>query len=86
MPDARLPSDSEASPAASVPPPGATAHSAAETPGRPGWRRSTDILVRLTVLAAAGGIAILFATQWDRWIGNATRQVTDDAYMFDPGF
>jgi predicted solute-binding protein len=33
------------------------------------------------VLAAAGGIVVLFATQWDRWVGTATRQVTDDAYI-----
>ena len=38
-------------------------------------------LVRLAVLIAAGVIVALFATQWDRWIGLAVRQVTDDAYV-----
>ena len=38
-------------------------------------------LVRLAVLIAAGVIIVLFATQWDRWIGLAVRQVTDDAYV-----
>jgi membrane fusion protein (multidrug efflux system) len=38
-------------------------------------------LFRLFVLIVAGGLAVLFATQWDRWVGDATRQVTDDAYI-----
>jgi membrane fusion protein, multidrug efflux system len=38
-------------------------------------------LVRLAVLIAAGVIVVLFATQWDRWVGLAVRQVTDDAYI-----
>jgi membrane fusion protein (multidrug efflux system) len=38
-------------------------------------------LVRLAVLIAAGVIVVLFATQWDRWIGLSVRQVTDDAYV-----
>jgi len=38
-------------------------------------------LLRLAILAAAGIIVVLFATQWDRWVGLSTRQVTDDAYV-----
>jgi membrane fusion protein (multidrug efflux system) len=38
-------------------------------------------LVRLAVLVAAGVIVVLFATQWDRWVGLSVRQVTDDAYV-----
>ena len=38
-------------------------------------------LVRIAVLLAAGVIVVLFATQWDRWVGLAIRQVTDDAYV-----
>src|SRR6201987_4636505 len=38
-------------------------------------------LVRLAVLIAAGVMGILFATQWDRWVGLAVREVTDDAYV-----
>src|ERR1700741_3285422 len=38
-------------------------------------------LVRLAVLIAAGVIVVLFATQWDRWVGLAVRQGTDDAYV-----
>jgi membrane fusion protein (multidrug efflux system) len=33
------------------------------------------------VILVAGGLAVLFATQWDRWVGTATRQTTDDAYI-----
>src|SRR5271165_2647732 len=40
-----------------------------------------DTPVRLAVLAAAAIIVVLFATQWDRWVGLAVRQVTDDAYV-----
>jgi len=38
-------------------------------------------LVRVAVLIAAGVIVVLFATQWDRWLSLAVRQVTDDAYV-----
>jgi membrane fusion protein, multidrug efflux system len=42
---------------------------------------SVDNLVRVAVLIAAGAIVALLTTQWDRWVGDATRQVTDDAYI-----
>ena len=62
----------------SAPPPAQTAFA----PPRPGgaglWARYA---FRLVVLLIAGGLAVLFATQWDRWVGDATRQVTDDAYV-----
>jgi len=45
------------------------------------WPWSGITLARLAVLLAAGGIVVLFATQWDRWVGLAVRQVTDDAYV-----
>ena len=67
-------------PSALAPPAAATAPPAAPSPAR---RRlwSVDILVRVAVLAAAGAIVVLLTTQWDRWVGDATRQVTDDAYV-----
>ena len=37
--------------------------------------------MRGAVLAAAAVIVALFAMQWDRWVGGATRQVTDNAYV-----
>ncbi len=37
--------------------------------------------MRLAVLAAACIVVALFATQWDRWVGDSTRQETDDAYV-----
>jgi membrane fusion protein (multidrug efflux system) len=43
--------------------------------------RPREIFLRLAILAAAGVIVGLFATQWDRWVGMSTRQVTDDAYV-----
>jgi membrane fusion protein (multidrug efflux system) len=66
---------------------------AALAPSAPAQRAPPDIprarrrpwsgitLVRLAVLIAAGVIVVLFATQWDRWVGLAVRQVTDDAYV-----
>jgi membrane fusion protein (multidrug efflux system) len=51
-----------------------------QTPAR--WLGlSREAWLRLVVLLAAGGIAVVFATQWDRWVGLAVRQVTDDAYV-----
>jgi membrane fusion protein (multidrug efflux system) len=53
-------------------------------PEMPRWRRwpwSAITLVRLAVLLAAGILVVLFATQWDRWVGLRVRQVTDDAYV-----
>jgi membrane fusion protein (multidrug efflux system) len=44
-------------------------------------RLSGTILVRLAVLVAAGVILALFTTQWNRWVGGSTRQITDDAYV-----
>jgi membrane fusion protein (multidrug efflux system) len=72
---------------ASPGPPAAFAPSAA--PPRPADGTATtrrrpwsgDILVRIAVLAAAGIVVALLTTQWDRWVGDATRQVTDDAYI-----
>jgi membrane fusion protein (multidrug efflux system) len=53
----------------------------AETPSRPRWRRSRELLLRLAVLAAAGILVVLFTTQWNRWVGDNPRQETDDAYI-----
>ena len=50
----------------------------ASAPRRRYWG---DFALRLAVIAVALLVAALFATQWDRWVGNSTRQVTDDAYI-----
>jgi membrane fusion protein (multidrug efflux system) len=52
-----------------------------EPPPAQRLRRPREIFLRLAILAAAGVIVALFATQWDRWVGISTRQVTDDAYV-----
>jgi membrane fusion protein (multidrug efflux system) len=44
------------------------------------WIRA-DWTVRLAAVLVAGVIVILFTTQWNRWVGNATREETDDAYV-----
>ncbi len=44
-------------------------------------RRLPEILLRLAILAAAALIIALFTTQWNRWIGDAMRQETDNAYV-----
>jgi membrane fusion protein (multidrug efflux system) len=66
-----------ANPAPSAPPPDVLVETAA-VPRR--WWYG-NILIPLTALAVAGIIVVLFATQWDRWVGMSTRQVTDDAYV-----
>jgi membrane fusion protein (multidrug efflux system) len=45
------------------------------------FRRTREFAVRLAILVAAGIIVVLFATQWDHWVGDSVRQVTDDAYV-----
>jgi membrane fusion protein, multidrug efflux system len=72
-----LSSDRETALARSAP--AQRAPSDAERARRRPWSGNT--LVRLAVLIAAGLIVVLFATQWDRWIGLAVRQVTDNAYV-----
>jgi membrane fusion protein (multidrug efflux system) len=52
-----------------------------EVPRTRRWHWSAETFVRLAFLVAAGVIVVLFATQWDRWVGLAVRQVTDDAYV-----
>src|SRR3974390_1201701 len=77
MAEQPLSSDREAASVLSAPPQRAP-------PDMPQARRrlwSGITLVRLAVLIAAGVIVVLFATQWDRWVGLAVRQFTDDAYV-----
>jgi len=60
----------------------ATAARASTPPPAPATKiRSREVGGRLLVLAIAAGIAVLFATQWDRWVGDNVRQTTDDAYV-----
>jgi membrane fusion protein (multidrug efflux system) len=66
-------------PAAAGSPQPTTPAVVAPNPGIGVW--SMRHFFRLMVLLVAGGLAVLFATQWDRWVGDATRQVTDDAYV-----
>jgi membrane fusion protein, multidrug efflux system len=66
----------EASPVAPPPP-----VAVVDAPSAPRRRWYGNILIPLTALAVAGIIVVLFATQWDRWVGMSTRQVTDDAYV-----
>jgi membrane fusion protein (multidrug efflux system) len=77
MAEQPLSSDHEAASVLSVP-------AQRAPPDMPPARRrpwSGITLVRLAVLITAGVIVVLFATQWDRWVGLAVRQVTDDAYV-----
>jgi membrane fusion protein (multidrug efflux system) len=77
MAEQQLSSDRKTAPAPPVP--GQLAPS--EVPRARRWHWSAEPLVRLAFLVAAGVIVVLFATQWDRWVGLAVRQVTDDAYV-----
>jgi len=38
-------------------------------------------LLRLVILIIAGGIVALFVIRWDVWVGQASRQDTDNAYV-----
>ncbi|HEY8014828.1 MAG TPA: HlyD family secretion protein [Dongiaceae bacterium] len=55
--------------------PGAEAKPAAPAPHRFGpW------LLRLVILIIAAGLVLLLAFRWDVWVGERSRQTTDDAY------
>ncbi len=60
-----------AAPDVAVPPPAAASRR----------RFPTGLAIRLAILIAAVGIAVLFVTRWDVWTGAWTRQTTDDAYV-----
>src|SRR5229473_4369705 len=77
MPDAGPPPATAAAAAPAAPPTVAPV----ATPAGPRRQWHGNILIPLTALAAAGAIVLLFATQWDRWVGISVRQVTDDAYV-----
>jgi membrane fusion protein (multidrug efflux system) len=62
-------------------PPASPAIVPAAAPPPPRKYPSRDVLIRLVVVAAALFVVVLFATQWDRWIGSSVRQETDDAYV-----
>ncbi|HVH75810.1 MAG TPA: HlyD family secretion protein [Stellaceae bacterium] len=62
-------------------PSAAPAPAPAEMPPRGRLRRSREIVLRLAILAAAGIVLVLFTTQWSRWVGDSSRQQTDDAYI-----
>jgi membrane fusion protein, multidrug efflux system len=68
-----------ASPPPPAPPPPAVPPAAAPPPPR--RARFGDFAIRIVVVVAALLIVVLFATRWDRWVGNSIRQVTDDAYI-----
>jgi len=44
-------------------------------------RRWGGIWLNLAVILVAAGIAALFITRWDIWVGARVRQTTDDAYV-----
>src|SRR6516225_11496915 len=49
---------------------------------RPGLlRRVRAASVTFLILLLAAGLAVLFATRWDVWVGRSVRQTTDDAYL-----
>ncbi len=50
------------------------------TVGRPARHRIGAWFLRLAVVLVAAAILTLLATRWDIWIGERTRQTTDDAY------
>jgi membrane fusion protein, multidrug efflux system len=60
----------------STPSPSVEAKPAAKAP-----RRIGGLLIRLAIFAIAGGIVVLFATRWEVWVGERSRQTTDNAYV-----
>lgn len=52
-----------------------------QSPGTKPSRRLGAWLLRLVILVIAGGIVALFVIRWDVWVGQASRQDTDNAYV-----
>ena len=69
-----------------APPPGPAAPGEAKPtaqpkPAAPPPHRFGPWLLRLAILIIAGGLVLLLAFRWDTWVGQASRQTTDDAYV-----
>jgi membrane fusion protein, multidrug efflux system len=47
----------------------------------PRSHRLRETALRLAIFAVAAVIVALFTTQWNRWVGDSSREVTDDAYV-----
>jgi membrane fusion protein, multidrug efflux system len=61
-----------------VAPPATPAKPPAPVAATKGWG---NFSVRVLVVVVSVALVVLFATQWDRWVGDFTRQTTDDAYI-----
>jgi membrane fusion protein (multidrug efflux system) len=74
------PASTALSPAAPPPeqPRAAPDQSAGTKPAGPPHRLGAWLL-RLVILVIAGGVVALFVTRWDAWVGQASRQTTDNA-------
>ena len=61
----------------------ASAASRAATVARPPTRtrRWLGLGLRLYLLLLAAGLVVVVTREWDRWVGSATFQTTDDAYL-----
>ena len=60
------------------PPPAAADRTVGTRPAAPP-RLLGAWLLRLVILVIAGGVVALFVTRWDAWVGQASRQTTDNA-------
>jgi membrane fusion protein (multidrug efflux system) len=49
---------------------------------RPRPRRWFGVGLRLYILFLAAGLVVVVAYEWDSWVGSATLQSTDDAYLW----
>lgn len=78
VPAAARPAPPEPVPAP-APPDAAAPPSPPARPVRRTW--PVNLLVRGMVVAVAIALVALFSTQWDRWVGDRSRQTTDDAYV-----
>ncbi|WP_343714294.1 HlyD family secretion protein [Inquilinus sp.] len=65
----------------SAPPPGSSRSPEQGLKPAGALHRFGPWLLRLAILAIAGIVVSLFITRWDSWVGQASRQATDDAYV-----
>jgi membrane fusion protein, multidrug efflux system len=60
---------------------GAVARVATVAPPPRRTRRWVGVGLRLYLVLLAAGLVVVVTREWDRWVGSATYQTTDDAYL-----
>lgn len=61
--------------------PSTASHGGVVPPARRRWRKSGVLVIRAAVILAGIALAVVVPMSWGSWIGGASSQITDDAYL-----